>query len=442
MKNKKTKIFGFALLALCFACLMFGVYALKNAELTINGVVTFTAHDCIVNVDAFIEGDGYDKNAAKNDEHGEPSEKRALFTELVGGDEKAKWEVEHKITETIWFTDLTDSGEPAPIVMTFELTNKSPYKVFAEISNLVELQDKGVTVTVTSNKVYMEKANENDDTDTAILTAKFTLDDSKIDESGLMEDYSLKLNFGKYTEPAGGEEEGGDVVLNEGEVLVENDFVFKKFNDVWTLARYIGDDTIVVLPEYGPENSTYEVARYFETTEQYESVARAELGFAPSDIYGGNPEDADPARVEQLNQWVYSFMPFAQHTTLTQITISKNVTKINFSAFSGLTSLQRVIFEEGSICNEIGISVFMMAQNLTEINLPANLQTVRTMAFAYTGLTELTLPASLTTVESTGFNGSTLTLNVPYVNAESLPEGWVEGWCGYSSDACNIVYKG
>ena len=65
MKNKKTKILGIALVFLCFAILIFGVFALKKAELTINGVVTFTAHDCIVFVDVFIEGDGYDKENLK-----------------------------------------------------------------------------------------------------------------------------------------------------------------------------------------------------------------------------------------------------------------------------------------------------------------------------------------------------------------------------------------
>ena len=153
MRNKKNKLLAFSLLALCVACLAFGVYALKNATLTVTGTVGFTAHDCMVKVVALIEGDGYDTATSTTDGDSAPSESRPLDFNgssnemIVGGATETDWTKTGTITETIYFTDLTPSGAPQPIVMTFNLTNQSAYDVEATIANAIDLAEFGVSVT-------------------------------------------------------------------------------------------------------------------------------------------------------------------------------------------------------------------------------------------------------------------------------------------------------
>jgi len=212
MRNKKNKLLAFSVLALCVACLAFGVYALKNATLTINGTVGFTAHDCLVYVVAEIEGDGVavDANGTVTpNNHGEPSEKRDLIINkdensnemLVGGASESEWEKVAPVG-AIYFTDLTDSGEVAQIKMTFTLTNQSAYSVTASISN--EQFDLANIVVGASEEITLEKGA------TGTLTATFDLnanDNGEYPEVNNLP-FEVKLDFRKAT--TGGNQGGGE----------------------------------------------------------------------------------------------------------------------------------------------------------------------------------------------------------------------------------------
>jgi len=196
MRKNKSKLMAFSLLALCLACLGFGVYALKNATLTVTGTVGFTAHDCLVNVMAEIEGDGVDANNVPNS-HGEPSEKRDLIinkTEnsnemVVGGATADDWNKEAEIAETIWFTDLTEDGSVSEIVMTFTLTNQSAYSITASLSN-AEIANVRVGA---SEEITLAAGAE------GVLTATFNLDlnaDGEYPEINSLP-FEVKLDFKK-----------------------------------------------------------------------------------------------------------------------------------------------------------------------------------------------------------------------------------------------------
>jgi len=208
MRNKnKNKLIAFSVLVLCFSCLAFGVYALKNATLTVNGTVGFTAHDCLVNVVAEIEGDGV--VAGVPNSHGEPSAKRDLIINkpensnkmLVGGGTQADWNKTAEIAETIWFTDLTETGAVAEIVMTFTLTNQSAYSVTASIAN-ADIANVRVGA---SGEITLEKGAQ------GVLTATFNLDLNANGEYPEINNlpFEVKLDFRKAT--TGGAGEGGDV---------------------------------------------------------------------------------------------------------------------------------------------------------------------------------------------------------------------------------------
>jgi len=244
MKKRKSKILSFSILALCLACLAFGVYALKNATLTVNGTVGFTAHDCMVSVASTIMNDAVELNEETNklepNQHGAPSEERTLFEtiETLGGATEDEWEME-KAVGAIYFTDLTETGDVATITMKFTITNKSAYPVYAKITNATI---EGVTTNVTGDGSVMQKANAEDDSDVAVLTATFALNKTYADEFDLVGEYlpmeslpfEVKLEFGKYTEPV----ETTEPVVQNGnlpQTKQEFDALFANLTNEYTL---------------------------------------------------------------------------------------------------------------------------------------------------------------------------------------------------------------
>jgi len=244
MKRRKSKLLGFSMLALCLACLAFGVYALKNATLTVKGTVGFNAHDCMVSVVSTISGDAVvlNEETGLNEPNinGAPSETRELFApiETLGGSTKEEWEME-RIIGDIYFTDLTTSGDAARVTMTFTVTNKSAYPVYAKIANA---SIEGVTTNVTGDGSVMQAATTDDDSDVAVLTATFDLNKTYADQLDMVGEYvdmgqlpfEVTLNFGKYTAPV----ETTDPVVQNGnlpQTKEEFDALFANLTDEYTL---------------------------------------------------------------------------------------------------------------------------------------------------------------------------------------------------------------
>lgn len=70
---------------------------------------------------------------------------------------------------------------------------------------------------------------------------------------------------------------------------------------------------------------------------------------------------------------------FKDNTTLKEVTISQNVSKIGNSAFEGCTNLKKVTLKEGLIT--IGDKAFKGCSSLTSITMPATLQKIGNYAF-------------------------------------------------------------
>lgn len=70
---------------------------------------------------------------------------------------------------------------------------------------------------------------------------------------------------------------------------------------------------------------------------------------------------------------------FKDNTTLKEVTISQNVSKIGNSAFEGCTSLEKVTLKEGLVT--IGDKAFKGCSSLTSITMPATVQKIGNYAF-------------------------------------------------------------
>lgn len=83
----------------------------------------------------------------------------------------------------------------------------------------------------------------------------------------------------------------------------------------------------------------------------------------------------------------------------------KSVTSIGISAFEPSSSEESVLVTVTlpDTVTTIKESAFALCQNLTEINLPANLSSVGDSAFANTGIRQIVIPAGVTTIEDGTF---------------------------------------
>jgi len=142
MERKKNKILRMSIIALCLALVMFGVWAVsKTARLDVDGTVGFTAHDCLVDVSATIEGDGvietenvgtitYTPNV-----EGLRSPERTLFEKTRVGDADISKTHKDVPVGAVYFTDFTPNGVPNTITIKFVVENVSDFNIFVTVTN-------------------------------------------------------------------------------------------------------------------------------------------------------------------------------------------------------------------------------------------------------------------------------------------------------------------
>ena len=127
---------------------------------------------------------------------------------------------------------------------------------------------------------------------------------------------------------------------------------------------------------------------------------------------------------------------FYDYDCLNKVTIPATVTKIGVSAFYDCGSLETVVFEEGSLLNEIAGWAFFGCSKLTQIGLPQMLVTIGESAFegcsvAYNWLI-FTFPATLKYIGQNAFKNSYLGSATYTIGSqiEFVGEGAFEG-CDY-----------
>ena len=145
-KRKLNLLIDIAIVCLCVCAIAIGVYSAKNANLNVSGSVGFNAHNCDVDVMAYIYGD----SATANTNTAEPADygvvrtkehKRALTTapiEIRGKD------AEPIDIKTFYFCDMTDDDSISPITIEFELTNQSLFDIDVSIKATTITNSTGV----------------------------------------------------------------------------------------------------------------------------------------------------------------------------------------------------------------------------------------------------------------------------------------------------------
>jgi len=224
---KKRRILSVALLALCFGLFVFGVFAVKRAQLNVGGTIGFIAHDCHVVVNGTIEGDAVKQRVQNNepvvdelnnpvydgDFDGDPSEQRPFFAEQEINTNIPGYNDVTLEQPTIYFSDLTETGVPAVITLRFSVENLSHYPIKVEISAMMDKSN--VTTTVPTRQIFLAEGQSGnlvvtytlgEDPDTHSYESfeddpNGTYDTNDPNYQAGDKDYRVVLSFAKYNDP-------------------------------------------------------------------------------------------------------------------------------------------------------------------------------------------------------------------------------------------------
>ena len=186
-----------------------------------------------------------------------------------------------------------------------------------------------------------------------------------------------------------------DKVINLPNATLEGDFVFCEVDSVNTLYCYVGNDSVITLPE------NYKGQNY--------SI--------------GN--DA-----------------FSGCRGLTSITIPNSVTSIGNDAFSGCSGLTSITIPNG--VTSIGTYAFYYCKNLTNITIPNSVTSIGNFAFfGCSGLTSITIPGSVTSIGYEVFYGCSSLINIEISEkVTTLPYNLLRETPWYNNQPDGVVYIG
>ena len=230
-----------------------------------------------------------------------------------------------------------------------------------------------------------------------------------------------------------------DRICTRCEYRIDEGLVFTLVGEEYSVTRYNGSASKVVIPELYQSKTVTSIGSY-AFYECY-SLTSVEI-----------PDSVTSIRI----------YAFAYCNKLTSIEIPDGVTSIGEYAFYECYSLTSIDFGENSQLTSIGERAFFNCDSLTSIEIPSSVTSIGKYAFyeCYSltsvdfgensqltsigeraffhcdSLTSIEIPASVTSIgEGAFYNYNSLTI---YCEAESKPSGWDSSW---KKSSCPVVWN-
>ena len=199
MKNKFSLWFNIVTICLCVCAIAIGVYSATTANLNVGGKIAFSAHNCKVDITAYIYG-----HAEGNDDDGLPVAEAQK--EPLNGGNALSIEGGVSTTEqckldlgTRYFTDMASTdGSAEDIVIGITVKNTSAYKITAKTGT----HTLPTRVTASANQDTADIDPQG--TTTFVFTLELqpdTLNGTVYSSITTLQDLVLALEFEKWEEP-------------------------------------------------------------------------------------------------------------------------------------------------------------------------------------------------------------------------------------------------
>ncbi len=441
MKKRRIGLFlNIVTICLSVVAITIGVFSIKQASLGVNGSVGFVAHECKVNISAYMYGyattqDGYpiEKPTTDAEKHyltygssnTEATESKPL---MVYDDQNNGLSFNINSGNGIYFSNMSATNVVEPITIVLTVTNGT--------QNLILVEDKTTVATDAKYSVdcdnYTSVLNSTDGNKSTTIT--YTLLPAK-DGAGkyvnitTMVNVSLSMNFSKIDttniSTTGFETSGENITEVPTKEVWGSDILIIPSNINGTVCTNIStpqnvkDYRVVILLEgitslsmesfYNCTNLTSVVLPEGFTSFNYAPFGGCSnlksINFPKTiTLWGGNTFEGCgftsivlPESMSNTGSGM-----FTECTKLKKVQLPNSLTNINTQTFKGCTSLAEITLP--SNLETISSNAFEGCTSLTEITLPTKLKKIDYDAFKGTNLTSITIPKSLTSFSFSGSN--------------------------------------
>ncbi len=176
------------------------------------------------------------------------------------------------------------------------------------------------------------------------------------------------------------------------------------------------------------ENCKYSISTNYEAT--LVTVPTSIIEFSVPDVVNGY-------KVTKIASYAF------KDSSVTKVTMSKNIEIIDDYAFSGAKQLKNIIFAEDSNLKTIGYYAFNLCEKLEGVNLPNGIERINDFAFIFSRAKYAYIPSSCIYIGESAFPNSTVFL----LENSSIPETWVKigdsnrNWCDQTGgiDLANLA---
>ena len=423
------------LLCVCVCSIAIGVYSAKTASLNVSGTIGFTAHNCKVNISAYMYGYSLTPDGEPVAKPTQDSEKQYLIygssktkaTESApllvdGGTESLSFNINTGSYSGVYFSDMGESGEVEPIKIVLTLTNISSYTIYFEDTTTsptnctaicdnplnvlyTDTSKNSITLTYTvtlnanSNGTYSNLSTPVNLTlgmnfsklDTNISSTGFTLSGTTITDVPAQSTSDLLVIPSKFSDKS------GETYTTLGYDIISNLQGYSKviiLDGITTIGGYVFSNCVKLKAVCIPNSVT---SLKFLSFASCDSLTSVKL----------------PDGIREFNS------AFSGCNSLVSINIPYGVGSLGEEAFSGCTSLTQLIIPD--TVTDIENNVFRDCTNLTSITIPSRVKTIQYGAFENCKkLTSITIPASVTYIWCSAFPGCTNLTSITFEN----PDNW------------------
>lgn len=212
--------------------------------------------------------------------------------------------------------------------------------------------------------------------------------------------------------------------------LIIGDYLFAMTTDgQWTLSKYLGSDTEIVLPESCNGNN-YEIGEYsFYKNSALASVKFSEGVTGVDKCAFANCSSLSVIEFSDSLKWI-GINAFYDCSGISRVEIPENVVVIGEHAFSGCSNLVDLIISEG--VKTIDHSAFNGCSKLTHVDIPEGVMNIGFYAFnGCSSLLSVTIPYTVASIGDNAFRNCsslvTVRCKIPGVRLFTINDNVFEG---------------
>ena len=464
-KRKISMLLNIAVLCLCVCAIAIGVYSAKNASLNVTGTIGFTAHNCNVDISGYIYGHSTTKDGTPIAKPTQDSEKVYLKNGTTDVTETSPLKITGNSGalnfNTVYFSDMGETGEVEPIVIMLTITNKSDFTVLFDdnsldgekyivtcSNNLNVLYNKNDSVTIRYELYPSLDSNGNFQEILEFVNVQLNINFSKLNTSiskdGFTYDASTKTITGvpgnttnadiivipsefndlenvKFENLAGDPNSSGmpEVThINEYKKVVMLSGIKTIgeciFNDDTKLVSIALPNTLETINSDALDNCSNLVSIYLPGTMKNITYALWGCNNIKSITFEGG-----------INTLTISNMSFVGNKILS-LYLPKNLKNIDYESFKGCRNLRKIQIDKNNEKYTDGDSNAIIEKSSNTLiscfdctTIPSSVTSIGEHAFSLSNLTQITIPNSVINIGNYAFTGCSNLTSITFTGTKA-----------------------